>query len=48
MGAEILARANPSTEKLLANTPRDQLKLASPCASWRVGDVVSHLVGNNF
>jgi uncharacterized protein (TIGR03086 family) len=48
MGAEILARANASTEKVLANVSRDQLDLASPCASWRVRDVVNHLVGNNF
>jgi uncharacterized protein (TIGR03086 family) len=48
MGAEILAQANASTEKLLANVSRDQLGLASPCASWQVHDVVSHLVGNNF
>jgi uncharacterized protein (TIGR03086 family) len=48
MGAEILARANASTEKVLANASRDQLGLTSPCASWRVRDVVNHLVGNNF
>jgi len=48
MGAEILARANASTEKVLANVSRDQLDLTSPCASWRVRDVVNHLVGNNF
>ena len=48
MGAEILERANASTEKLLASVSRDQLGLTSPCASWRVRDVVSHLVGNNF
>src|SRR5262245_41319443 len=48
MGAEILERANASTEKVLANVTRDQLTLASPCASWQVRDVVDHLVGNNF
>src|SRR5689334_25003258 len=48
MGAEILAQANASTEKLLANIRPDQLTLATPCASWQVRDVVNHLVGNNF
>ena len=48
MGAGILERANASTEKVLANVSRDQLGLTSPCASWRVRDVVNHLVGNNF
>jgi uncharacterized protein (TIGR03086 family) len=47
-GAEILERANASTEKILANVTRDQLTLASPCASWQVRDVVNHVVGNNF
>ena len=48
MGAEILERANASTEKILANVLPSQLTLASPCASWQVRDVVNHLVGNNF
>jgi uncharacterized protein (TIGR03086 family) len=48
MSTEILEHANASTEKVLENIGPDQLKLASPCASWRVSDVVSHLVGNNF
>jgi uncharacterized protein (TIGR03086 family) len=48
MGAEILERANTSTEKILANVSRDQLSLASPCTSWQVRDVLNHTVGNNF
>ncbi len=48
MGAEVLERANASTARVLANVSRDQLDLASPCASWRVRDVVNHIVGNNF
>jgi uncharacterized protein (TIGR03086 family) len=48
MGAEILERANASTEKILSNVSPGQLTLASPCASWQVRDVVNHLVGNNF
>ena len=48
MGAEILELANQSTEKVLANVARGQLELSTPCASWRVRDVVNHIVGNNF
>ena len=48
MGAEILERANVSTEKILAKLSQDQLTLASPCMSWQLGDVVNHIVGNNF
>jgi len=48
MGAEILEQANASTEKVLANVSRDHLELTSPCASWKVRDVVNHVVGNNF
>jgi len=48
MGAEILARANASTETVMTNVTRDQLTLGTPCASWQVRDVVNHLVGNNF
>lgn len=48
MGAEMLERANASTEKILANVTREQLTLASPCLSWQVRDVVNHIVGNNF
>src|SRR6185295_15382997 len=48
MGAEILERADASTEKILAKVSQDQLELASPCMSWQVGDVVNHIVGNNF
>jgi uncharacterized protein (TIGR03086 family) len=48
MAAEILQLANASTEKVLGNITRDQLELTSPCASWRVRDVVNHVVGNNF
>ena len=48
MGAEILEQANASTEKILANVSRDQLTLATPCASWQVRDVLNHIVGNNF
>src|SRR4051812_29681563 len=48
MGTEILERANRIAYQALQGVSRDQLKLQSPCASWRVRDVVNHVVGNNF
>jgi uncharacterized protein (TIGR03086 family) len=48
MGAEILQQATASTEKVLANITAGELEATSPCASWRVCDVVNHVVGNNF
>jgi len=48
MSADILKRANAITEDVLAKIPPDHLGLASPCASWKVRDVVNHVVGNNF
>jgi uncharacterized protein (TIGR03086 family) len=48
MGAELHRAANETAEKVMANVSRDQLGLASPCASWTVRDVVNHLVGNAY
>lgn len=48
MSAEILEQASASTEKILANISRDQLDLATPCASWKVRDVINHIAGNGF
>ena len=48
MRADLLERANASTEKVLVNVTRDELERPSPCASWLVRDVVNHVVGNNF
>jgi uncharacterized protein (TIGR03086 family) len=48
MSAEILERATATTEKVLANISSGQLDLPSPCVSWKVRDVVNHVVGNNF
>ena len=48
MNAEPLERATASTEKILASISRDQLDLPTPCASWKVRDVVNHIAGNGY
>jgi uncharacterized protein (TIGR03086 family) len=48
MGAELHHVANETVHKVMSNVSRDQLALATPCASWTVRDVVNHLVGNTF
>ena len=48
MSVEPLARASASTEKILAGVSPDQLDLATPCASWKVRDVISHIAGNGY
>ena len=48
MSAEVLERATASTEKILANVRSDQLGLATPCASWKVRDLINHIAGNGY
>src|SRR2546429_9168130 len=48
MSVEPLERATASTEKILANLSPDQLALATPCASWKVRDVINHIAGNGY
>ena len=45
MAAENLARAFASTRNVLSNVKADQLDDATPCKSWKVRDVVNHIVG---
>lgn len=45
MSADILERAFASTAKVLANVQAGDLDKSTPCASWKVRDVVNHLVG---
>jgi uncharacterized protein (TIGR03086 family) len=47
MSVETLQRAFASTEGVLANVSADQLDLPTPCVSWRVRDVVNHIVGGS-
>lgn len=48
MAAEILARAFNSTRGVLGNVDRSQLGAPTPCASWRVSDVINHVVTGSF
>src|SRR5438309_9097768 len=45
MGAENLEKAMASTAGVLANVKADQLDDATPCASWKVRDLINHVVG---
>ena len=45
MGADMLAQAFASTAGVLAGVEVQQLDGATPCASWRVRELVNHIVG---
>lgn len=45
MVTENLARAFASTRTVLANVTPDQLDQSTPCSSWKVRDLVNHIVG---
>ncbi len=45
MGADMLAQAFASTAGVLAGVEAQQLDGSTPCASWRVRELVNHVVG---
>jgi uncharacterized protein (TIGR03086 family) len=45
MSADNLEQAFASTARVLANVIGDQLDEQTPCASWKVRDLVNHIVG---
>jgi uncharacterized protein (TIGR03086 family) len=45
MGADMLAQAFASTAGVLAEVDAQQLDGATPCASWRVRELINHIVG---
>lgn len=45
MSAEVLRQAFGSTSGVLARISADEFDKPTPCASWKVGDVINHLVG---
>ena len=47
MATEALEQSFADTRKILATVTPDQLDLPSPCESWKVRDVVNHLVGGS-
>jgi uncharacterized protein (TIGR03086 family) len=48
MGVEPLEKAVRSTRAVLGGVQPDQLTLSTPCASWRVSDLINHIVGGQF
>lgn len=47
MSVELLEKSMASTRKILANLTSQQLEGDTPCASWKVRDLVNHIVGAN-
>ena len=48
MSTEMLERSIAATRGVLVNVSRDQLDAATPCAQWKVSDVVNHVVGGQY
>jgi uncharacterized protein (TIGR03086 family) len=48
MSVEPLQQAIQSTRAVLNNVDRDDLSRATPCVSWKVSDVINHIVGGQF
>ena len=45
MSTEAHERAFTSTRGIIANITPDQHDLPTPCASWKVRDILNHVVG---
>lgn len=45
MSTQPLQQAIETTRAVLADVRADQMDAATPCASWKVSDVVNHVVG---
>ena len=48
MSVEPLEQAIRSTRSVLEGVDRGDLGRSTPCASWKVSDVVNHIVGGQF
>ena len=48
MSADALEKAFASTAAVLANVKADQLDDPTPCASWKVRDLLNHVVGGTY
>lgn len=48
MSTEALEQAFASTRTILSNVKNNQLDNDTPCQSWKVRDVVNHVVGNSL
>ena len=48
MSTETLARAFATTRNVLNNVKVDQLDDPTPCESWKVKDLINHIVGGTY
>ncbi len=48
MSIQPLQAAIASTRAVVAATTKDQLGASTPCASWKVSDLVNHIVGAQY
>lgn len=48
MSAAPLEQAVATAKAVLAKVKPDQLSATTPCASWKVSDLVNHMVGGQF
>lgn len=48
MATEPLEQAIASTRSVLAGVSKDQLTEDTPCAEWKVSDLINHIVGAQF
>ncbi|MBI4884156.1 MAG: TIGR03086 family protein [Actinobacteria bacterium] len=48
MSTAPLEQAIASTKAVLAGVKAEQLGASTPCASWKVSDLVNHIVGGQF
>jgi uncharacterized protein (TIGR03086 family) len=48
MTAATLAQAIDSTKAVLGAVNKEQLDLATPCASWKVSDLINHMIGAQY
>jgi uncharacterized protein (TIGR03086 family) len=48
MSTQPLQAAIASTKAVLAGVTPDHLELPTPCASWKVKDLVNHMVGSQY
>src|SRR5215469_1049797 len=48
MTAEIYEQAIASTRGVLANVSKQQLENPTPCAQWKISNVINHVVGGQY
>ena len=48
MATEILEQSIAATRDVLANVSKEQLGDDTPCAQWKVSDLINHIVGGQY